>query len=143
MTDSKKVAFAWNDKNTAKAVELYAASKNDNSTTALAKIASTIGAKSGAAVRMKLVNEKVYVKVANAKDGKPAKVKPTKVAIVRNIESVLGMAQDDLDSLEKGSVAALNKLTAAIVELGTDEAIAAAYNAMLDREAEQEAEQEA
>lgn len=139
MTDSKKVAFAWNDKNTAVAVAAYAASKNDNSTAALAKIAESIGAKSGAAVRMKLVTEKVYVKVTNAKDGKPTKVKPTKVSIVRTIEKMLGLTLDELDSLEKGSVIALNKLTEAVANLGTDEAIIAAYNAILDREAAVEA----
>lgn len=154
MTDTKKkVAFAWDDKNTVVVVDAYnaelnreldPANKDDvnqhNSKKFLADLADKVGAKSGASVRCKLSSEKVYVKSDTATaSGKVKDVKPTKVSTVYNLEKILGLEKESLDTLDKANASALETLTGAIVALGTDEAITEAYEALQDRlEAETE-----
>ena len=147
MTAPKNVAFAWNEKNTAQAIELYnEAIKKDgqvvaNSTASLKKIADELKAKSAQSVRSKLSTEGVYTKVEASAGTTTAKAKPTKIGLVRNIEKVLGKEQDSLETLSKANVNDLEDLTAAIVALGTDEAVTQAYIELQERqEAEAEAE---
>jgi hypothetical protein len=138
MTNStKKTAFSWDEKTTAKAIELYNAEVESaglevaNTTKALNKIAEAIGAKSGQAVRSKLSVEKVYTKIDVTPTGS-VKNKPTKVSLVRNLEAVLGLKRDTLETLDKANVGDLETLTAAILEMGTVEAVTAAYEALQD-----------
>ena len=144
MTDSKVVktpAFAWDEKNTAKAIELYTESGNDNSKKALELIATTVGAKSANAVRAKLASAKVYVKVTTESAPKRAG-KQTKVEKVEQVSSMLGFEGDILDSLDKANATTLDALITAIADLGTPEAVKSAYKTLMEQETAEQAEQE-
>ncbi len=92
---------AWNKENTAKLVAAYAKGE-----TPLNELAKMFG-KSEAAIRGKLVSEKVYVKkVATVKDEKSAKSE--KADYVQAIRILTGLT--GLDSLQNASKADLEKL---------------------------------
>jgi hypothetical protein len=143
----KKAVFSWNDANALIVKDAYLLELNrvtdptnkadvnmQNDKKFLDDLAVKVGAKSGASVRAKLSNEKVYVKVEATKSGKKAVVKPTKVASVYNIEALFNLPKESLDTLEKANAVALDTLTKAIIALGTDEAITSAYEALVERQ---------
>ena len=130
-TKTVKAVFAWDDKNTAVAVKMYADSKNSNLKADLDKIAVAVGAKSAASVRAKLSSQKVYVKVEATATAGSKKTKSTKVELVQNVESILGLKRDSLDTLEKSYASVIAILTSAIVAKGTPEAIEQAYEDLM------------
>jgi hypothetical protein len=138
-TATKKATFAWDDKNAVIVKDAYLAeiatgSDLHNDKKFLADLAVLVGAKSGASVRAKLCSLKVYAKSETATtSGKPAKIKATKVSTVYNIEAILNLAKESLDTLEKANAKALETLTDAIIALGTDDAINKAYFELQDR----------
>lgn len=132
--ETKKTAFAWDDKNTEEAIRLYNESGKDNSRKALAKIAETIGAKSAQAIRSKLAVEKVYVKnEAVDTSGKTKTVKVTKVSTVYALETLLGLKKESLDTLEKANAKALETLTTAVVNLGKKDAVITALESLISK----------
>ena len=140
---TKPAIFSWNEKNTQTVCDLYIESGNDNSKENLQKIASAVGAKSVNSIRSKLSTSKVYVKVESATSAKKATTKITKVERVQNLESILGLQRDDLDTLEKANAVVLDTLTERFAELGQPEAVKQAYTALMEAEAEAQAEKEA
>lgn len=118
---AKPAGFEWNDETTAKAVALYekaladggAESANENSS--LLAIAKELGAKSGSAVRSKLVSAKVYQKADQPrKVGGGSSVR--KIHYVRALvkaanDKGLEIESDELDSLESSKMTALKILT--------------------------------
>lgn len=116
-TLAAKVAFSWTEKNYAEILAAYVASGRDNSNKALLALAELVGAKSAQAVRSKLSTSGDYVKVEGVKvdSDKPAKV--TKIQLTRNIESVLTLEKDSLESLSKGNVAEIELITGSILGL--------------------------
>ena len=138
MSDTtKKAAFSWDEKNSKIVAEMYTASGNDNSKKNLDTIAESVGAKSAASVRAKLSSDKVYV-LSTTTAGKARTPKASKQVIVNNLESILGLKKDALDTLEKANVTALEALTKAVVYMGSDQAITDSYDIMEERHAAEE-----
>jgi len=93
---------------TAELVEAYKASPTE---TTVATLAEKFG-KSVRSIVAKLAREEVYVAKATTKTA--AKV-ATKADLIKRIEKTLELEDGALDSLEKGSKAALEALVAAVV----------------------------
>lgn len=99
------VATKFSDAETAKVVEAYRASPTAETVAALA----VEFGRSVAAIRGKLVSEKVYV----AKTAAKAEKRETKADILARVEASLGLDAGTLASLDKGSLDALKALDAA------------------------------
>lgn len=125
-TAKKAVSFEWNATSEKALKELYT---GDNSQ--LKAIAEKLGAKSAQSVRAKLASLKLYVKSETATQSKKASTKLTKVEKVQNLESLLNLDRDALDSLEKANASALDLLAEKLVEI-----------AKADQQSELESEQQ-
>lgn len=99
------VTTKFSDAETAKVVEAYRASPTAETVAALA---AEFG-RSVAAIRGKLVSEKVYV----AKTATKGEKRETKADILARVEASLGLDAGALASLDKGSLEALKALDAA------------------------------
>lgn len=116
-TPAAKVAFSWDEKNYATMLEAYKASGCDNSNKALLVLAELVGAKSAQAARSKLSTSGDYVKVEGVKVDSTKAPKVTKIQLTRNIESVLQLEKDALESLSKGNVSEIELITGSILGL--------------------------
>lgn len=133
MTNKTTVkGFEWNKETNAKAVELYLALVDEkgieeaNSIANLDSIAEQIGAKSGVAVRQKLVNEKAYQKPATKRKvgGKSATPKVTYIRALKTFAESNGVELNPrgLESLESAVVADIKDVIA-IVEAATGKSV--------------------
>jgi hypothetical protein len=104
-----KAIKVWSTEMTTRLTSAY---NGDN--TKLEVIAKEFG-KTVPMVRSKLVSEGVYVPNVKRAVGNASAVR--KLALVRNVETVLSMPVGSLDSLEKGSKAELTALTEALIAL--------------------------
>ena len=101
------IATKFTDAETARVVTAYRA---ESTASTVAALAAELG-RSIAAVRGKLVSEKVYVsKIATKKAITP---RETKAEILARVEVSLGLAAGTLASLDKGSLDALKALDGA------------------------------
>ena len=113
MTSSKnKNTFEWTDEITSQAISLYKKSGKDNGIKSLNTISSTIGAKSGHAVRSKLVREGEYVTVKTAT--KSGGTKLLKSQVVELIAKELSIEGDTLVSLGGATMASLKAILDAV-----------------------------
>lgn len=115
-TTKKSVAFEWNATTEKQLKELYTGNNAE-----LRDIAEKLGAKSAQSVRAKLASLKMYVKTETPTSAAKKSSKLTKVEKVNNLESLLGLDRDELDSLEKANARALDLLAEKLVELSKSE----------------------
>jgi hypothetical protein len=100
------IATKFTDAETARIVTAYRA---ESTASTVAALAAELG-RSIAAVRGKLVSEKVYISKTATKATAP---RETKADILARVEVSLGLAAGTLASLDKGSLDALRALDAA------------------------------
>lgn len=102
---------------------MYAESNNDNSAESLSAIASKVNedladhqsAKNANSIRSKLCSMKVYVTKEKAKVGGASSTR--KIHIVWEVEQLLGMEKNSLQSLEKGNKNHLEALLEKVAEI--------------------------
>lgn len=115
MTTAKTTGFSWDESNTEKATALYsemvaehgAEYANEN----LKEIAKTLGAKSAAAVRSKLVSAKVYVKADTPRKvgggSSLRKIHFVRAFVAEAEERGIEVDPDSFDSLESAKMSTL------------------------------------
>jgi TRAP-type C4-dicarboxylate transport system substrate-binding protein len=97
----------WTEEATARAVEVYESAQSDEARKEAVKALAKEFGRSEASVRMKLVSKKVYVKPEKA-SGSKARVR--KAELVTQIAKALQIDEIELDSLEKATRKALEKV---------------------------------
>lgn len=102
----------YTEEQTNEMVEAYNAAETDEDRKLVVEEFASEFAQSVASIRQKLVREGVYIKLSpKTKSGKPAE---RKAAIVADIASALGIAEETVDSLSAATKEALQQVRAGL-----------------------------